>query len=157
MPGGRRFESPFRSSYLYECNFSESMPELNYDNEKVRQAAVDIAAYWLNLGIDGFRFDAAKYIYYGDNEKSAAFWEWYMEELKKINPHIYTVAEVWDGDAVTDKYLKAFNCFHFSTSQADGVIAETAKGGDVNKYAQALQEIDPEITVERVIPEERMP
>ena len=139
VPGGRRFESPFRSGYLYECNFSESMPELNFDNEKVRQAAVDIAAYWLNLGIDGFRFDAAKYIYYGDNEKSAAFWEWYMEELKKINPHIYTVAEVWDGDAVTDKYLKAFNCFHFSTSQVDGLIAATALGGNVNTLTNYLQ------------------
>ena len=49
---------------------------------------LDIAAYWMNLGADGFRFDAAKYPYYGEHEKNAEFWIWYMGELKKINPEI---------------------------------------------------------------------
>ena len=62
-----------------------------------------------------------------------------MEELKKINPNIYTVAEVWDGDGITNRYLNAFNCFRFSTSQAEGLIAETAKGGDVNKLVRETQ------------------
>ena len=138
-PAGRRFASLSGTDVLYECNFSDNMPELNYDNEKVRQAALDVAAYWLDVGVDGFRFDAAKYIYYGEHEANAAFWTWYMDELKKISPHIYTVAEVWDGDGIINRYLKAFNCFHFSTSQVDGLIAETALGGDVNKFTQSTQ------------------
>ena len=139
IPSGRHFMRITQPDLLVEANFSDHMPELNFDNERVRQTLLDVAAYWLNLGIDGFRFDAAKYPYYGEHEKNAEFWTWYMAELKKINPDIYSVAEVWDGDGITNRYLSAFNCFRFSTSQAEGIIAETAKGGDVNKYVQNTQ------------------
>ena len=81
----------------YECTFSSDMPELNYDNPEVRQEVVDIAKYYLDLGIDGFRFDAVKYIYYGDTNKNVAFWDWYMDELRKIKPDIYCVGEDWSG------------------------------------------------------------
>ena len=138
-PAGRRFRNFGSLSLKVEANFSDQMPELNFDNEQVRQAVLDVAVYWLNLGVDGFRFDAAKYPYYGEHDRNAEFWEWYMAELKKINPDIYTVAEVWDGDAIIDRYLKAFNCFHFSTALVEGLIAETALGGDVNRFAQATQ------------------
>ena len=139
IPSGRRFMRLGQPDLLVEANFSDNMPELNFDSENVRQAVLNVAAYWMDLGVDGFRFDAAKYPYYGDHAKNAEFWVWYMAELKKINPDIYTVAEVWDGDGITSRYLDAFNCFRFSTSQTEGLIAETAKGGDVNKYVQATQ------------------
>ena len=138
-PAGRRFRNMSSLSLKVEANFSDQMPELNFDNEQVRQTVLDVAAYWLNLGVDGFRFDAAKYPYYGEHDRNAEFWGWYMDELKKINPDIYTVAEVWDGDAITDRYLKAFNCFHFSTAMVEGLIAETALGGDVNRFVQSTQ------------------
>ncbi len=133
-PGGRTFSKIPGSGDLYECNFSTSMPELNYDNDAVRQAVLDVAKYYLALGVDGFRFDAAKYIYYGDDVQSAAFWKWFMGELRAIKPDIYTVAEVWDGDGVTDLYYPALNCFDFTTSQTSGLITTTAQAGDVNKY-----------------------
>lgn len=129
---GRTTQGISGTSHCYECNFSGDMPELNFDNEAVRQAMVDVAEYYLDLGVDGFRFDAAKYIYYGENEASAAFWEWYMAELRTIKPDIYTVAEVWDGDGVTYPYFTSTNCFNFTMSQSSGQIAQAAKGGDVN-------------------------
>jgi glycosidase len=134
-----------------EANFSDSMPELNFDNEQVRQAVLDIGAYYLDMGVDGFRFDAAKYPYLGDHEKNVELWTWYVGELKKINPQVYTVAEVWDSEGITNRYAAAVNCFNFSTSQAEGLIAETAKAGDVNKLTAStqktldtLREINPE-------------
>ena len=122
------------SSHYYECNFSGDMPELNYDNPTVRQDMVDLAKYYLDLGVDGFRFDAAKYIYYGDAAKNAEFWDWYMGQLRTIKPDIYTVAEVWDSDGVTYPYFSSTNCFNFSMSQASGRVAQAAKGGNVNAY-----------------------
>ena len=139
VPGGRRFRKMSNPSLYVEANFSDSMPELNFDSEAVRQAVLDVAVYWLEQGVDGFRFDAAKYPYYGEHDKNEDFWLWYMEELKKINPHIYTVAEVWDGDGIIERYLKAFNCFHFSTAMTEGLIAETARGADVNRFVLAAQ------------------
>ena len=137
VPSGRRFRRMYNPDLLVEANFSDDMPELNFDSPAVRQAVLNVAKYWMEEGVDGFRFDAAKYPYYSDHARNADFWLWYMGELKKINPDVYTVAEVWDGDGVIDRYLPAFNCFHFSASQTEGIIAETARGGDVNRYVQA--------------------
>lgn len=123
----------------YECNFSEEMPELNYDNWDVRNAVVDIAKYYLDMGIDGFRFDAGKYIYYGDNTKSVAFWDWYMKELKKMKPDVYTVCEVWSSDNETIEYIKALNCFNFTSAMTEGIIASTAKGNSINFYTNYIE------------------
>ena len=148
IPAGRHFTKMRNNLGLYESNFSDSMPELNFDNEKVRRAVVDVAAYWLDLGVDGFRFDAAKYIYFGEHDKNTEFWTWYMDELKKINPYVYTVGEVWDGDGITSRYLKAFNCFHFSTAMAEGIISKTAAQGDVNKFVLTVQKYQDAIHAE---------
>ena len=122
------------TTQYYEGNFSSDMPELNFDNEAVRQAMVDVARYYLNMGVDGFRFDAAKYVYYTDAGRSVDFWNWYMMELRSIKPDIYTVAEVWDADGATFPYFTSTNCFNFTMSQTSGKIASTAKGGNVNNF-----------------------
>ena len=120
------------TSEYYEGNFSSEMPELNFDNQLVRQAMVDVAKFYLDMGIDGFRFDAAKYIYYGKTTENTDFWDWYMAQLRAIKPDIYTVAEVWDSDGITIPYFSSTNCFNFTMSQTGGQIAETARAGNVN-------------------------
>lgn len=139
VPAGRHFARVAGRTLMYEANFSDDMPELNFDNEKVRQAVLDVAKFYLNMGVDGFRFDAAKYIYYGDNAKSADFWQWYLGELRQVKADVYTVAEVWDGDGVIDQYLPATSCFNFTASQTAGIIAETAKGGDANRLTAYME------------------
>ena len=120
--------------YWFECNFSSEMPELNFDNPEVRQAMVDVAKYYLDLGIDGFRFDAVKYIYYGDTDRSVDFWEWYMEELRKIDPEIYCVGECWSGESEILEYYSAMNCFNFVMAQAEGVASMAAKGQSISEF-----------------------
>ena len=131
---GATYYSINGTSHYYEGNFSSEMPELNFDNEAVKQAMVDVAKFYLDMGIDGFRFDAAKYIYYRDAPKSVKFWNWYMAQLRTIKPDIYSVAEVWDGDSATFPYFQSTNCFNFTMSQSSGRIADTAKGGNVNGF-----------------------
>ena len=82
LPGATYNTVPGCREHYYECNFSGEMPELNFDNEKVRQAMVDVAKFYLDMGVDGFRFDAAKYIYFGDEAGNVDFWNWYMGELR---------------------------------------------------------------------------
>lgn len=146
---GRTYQS-LGGGWYYECNFSGDMPELNYDNEAVRQEMLDVAKYYLNLGIDGFRFDAIKYIYYGDAEKSVAFWQWYMDELKKIDPDIYCVGECWSGETEIMQYNTAMNCFNFAMSSAEGMAASAAKGDGLTSftsyivsYQKKVQQADP--------------
>lgn len=122
----------------FECNFSSEMPELNHDNPEVRQAVVDLAKYYLDLGVDGFRFDAVKYIYFGDTARSVEFWEWYMAELRAMKPDIYCVGECWSGDSEVLEYYSAMNCFNFTMAQAEGVIASAAKGFSISKYTNYI-------------------
>lgn len=138
-PAGRKFGQLSGTNHYYECNFDGDMPELNYDNPAVRQAVLDIANYYLDLGVDGFRFDAAKYVYFGDHAASVAFWEEYLGKLRERKPDLYAVAEVWDSDGITDLYFPAVNCFDFTISQASGLISETAQKGDVNRYTAYVQ------------------
>ena len=132
--GGVTYQKIAGCDCWFECNFSGDMPELNFDNPEVRQAMLDVAKYYLDLGIDGFRFDAVKYIYYGDTPRSTEFWEWYMAELRKINPDIYCVGECWSGEGEILAYYPAMNCFDFAMSQAEGIAAMAAKGQSLSKF-----------------------
>ena len=44
----------------YQAVFSENMPELQLDNPDVREEFEQIAKFWLDKGIGGFRLDAVK-------------------------------------------------------------------------------------------------
>ena len=140
--GGVTYQKIAGVDAWYECNFSGDMPELNFDNPKVREEMLNVAKYYLNLGVDGFRFDAVKYIYYGDVDRSTDFWDWYMEELRKIDPEIYCVGECWSGEAEILAYYDSLNCFNFSMSQAEGAPAMAAKGSNIlnfTSYVEAFQ------------------
>ena len=132
--GGVTYQKIAGVDCWFECNFSGDMPELNYDNPEVRQAVVDLAKYYLDLGVDGFRFDAVKYIYYGDTARSVEFWQWYMEQLKAMKPDIYCVGECWSGESEILEYYSAMNCFNFAMAQAEGVVANAAKGHSLSTY-----------------------
>lgn len=131
---GRTYQRIPTVDFWYECNFSGSMPELNFDNPDVVEAMLDVARYYLNMGIDGFRFDAVKYIYYGDTDSSVKFWNEYMSVLREEYPDIYVVGECWSGDNEVIKYYGAMNCFNFTMSGAEGIIANAAKGLSLSNY-----------------------
>ena len=138
--GGIQYQKIAGVDCWYECNFDGAMPELNYDNPEVREAMLDVAKHYLDLGVDGFRFDAVKYIYYGDTQRSVDFWEWYMEELRKLSPDVYCVGECWSGETEILDYYSAMNCFNFAMSQAEGMTASAAKGNSsILKYTNYVE------------------
>ncbi|MBQ3481021.1 MAG: hypothetical protein IJH48_01590 [Oscillospiraceae bacterium] len=139
IPAGRTFSKIDGTDDYYECNFYSGMPELNFDNPAVRDEVIKIAKFYLDLGLDGFRFDAVKYVYFGDNAQSAEFWEWYADELRAMKSDIYMVGEVWDADAVIEQYYGALNCFNFTVSQGEGLIAKAAAGSGVGNYCTYVE------------------
>jgi maltose alpha-D-glucosyltransferase/alpha-amylase len=52
---------PISKSYYWHRFFSHQ-PDLNFDNPKVLEALWEVMKFWLNLGVDGFRFDAVPYL-----------------------------------------------------------------------------------------------
>lgn len=137
--GGISYQKIAGVDCWYECNFSGDMPELNYDNPSVREEMLKVAKYYLDLGVDGFRFDAVKYIYYGDTQRSVEFWDWYMGELTAYCPDIYCVGECWSGETEILDYCSAMNCFNFSMAQAEGVISNAARGASISKYTSYVE------------------
>ncbi|HEX6500594.1 MAG TPA: alpha-amylase family glycosyl hydrolase, partial [Micromonosporaceae bacterium] len=53
---------PVRQQFFFHRFFSHQ-PDLNYDNPLVQAAMLDVVRYWLEFGIDGFRLDAATYLF----------------------------------------------------------------------------------------------
>ena len=139
---------PGCAGQVYECNFDSGMPELNYDNPTVKEEMLKVAKYYLDLGVDGFRFDAIKYIYYNDTKRSSAFWDWYMGELKAYKPDIYCVGECWSADGETLEYVSSLNCFNFQIAQQEGYIANAAKGGNIETYTKYVQKYQGQVKAE---------
>jgi glycosidase len=100
--GGPAWHRASNGAY-YEGTFTGAMPDLNYDNPAVRKAMIDMGRFWLRLGVDGFRLDAAQHIY--DDlrsdmndpialQKNVRWWAEYRHALEAINPHVWLVGEV---------------------------------------------------------------
>ena len=77
----------------YQCWYDlPALPEFNTDNPEVRDFLFDIAKYWLEKGIDGWRLDVAFCI---DDD---SFWQEFRSIVKSINPDAYITGEImWDA------------------------------------------------------------
>lgn len=130
-------ESPFRSYYVWSDRFldwqkpwgpgttwhkkgaswyyglfSPSMPDLNLKSEAVRSEIKSIAEYWLNMGVDGFRLDAARYLIetgeglgQADTEETHQFWQDFRENIAIFNPQALLVGEVWEKTSIVMPYF----------------------------------------------------
>ncbi|MGC6517182.1 MAG: alpha-amylase family glycosyl hydrolase [Candidatus Puniceispirillaceae bacterium] len=56
--GGAAWSWEPRRQQYYLHNFLSSQPNLNHANPDVRQALCDVARFWFDKGVDGFRLDA---------------------------------------------------------------------------------------------------
>ncbi|GAB6928519.1 alpha-amylase family glycosyl hydrolase [Paenibacillus sp. JCM 10914] len=131
----------------YMGTFWGGMPDLNFDNPKVREEMKDIGKFWLELGVDGFRIDAAKHIFEdlvtdkgeATTAKNTAWWQEFRASLNEVNPDAYIVGEIWDNSAaVIAPYLdKAFDSgFNFGLGES---ILGAVKNEKDNNLAFTLE------------------
>lgn len=59
--GGPAWDWEPRRRQYYLHNFLREQPDLNLHNPQVQQAILDVAAFWLDRGVDGFRLDVANF------------------------------------------------------------------------------------------------
>lgn len=57
--------------WYYEGVFGQDMPDLNLSDENLRRDIENIMHYWLDLGVGGFRLDAALHYFSDNTEKTA--------------------------------------------------------------------------------------
>ncbi len=123
----------------YYGYFWDGMPDLNFDNPKVKDEFVEIGNYWLTeMKVDGFRLDAAKHIFTTDRaEDNHAFWVWFRAEMQKIKSDVYLVGEVWSPAEEVAPYLQGLpSLFNFDMGYAilEAVEAGRDKKDIIRKY-----------------------
>jgi maltose alpha-D-glucosyltransferase / alpha-amylase len=108
---------------FYWHRFFSHQPDLNYDNPEVQQAMLDIVAYWVDMGIDGFRLDAVPYLYERDGTncenlpETHAFLKRLRAFVANRNPNCMLLAEAnqWPEDVVAyfGEGDECHMCYHF--------------------------------------------
>ncbi len=113
---------PVRGQYYWH-RFFHHQPDLNYENPAVQDAIIDVLRFWLELGIDGFRLDAAAYLFQDEEHggenlvETHAFLKRMRAVLDRDFPNRVLLAEVnqWPADVV-DYFGDGDEChmaFHF--------------------------------------------
>ncbi|MDR1237167.1 MAG: glycoside hydrolase family 13 protein [Propionibacteriaceae bacterium] len=70
------------------CSGCAYLPKWNAYNPEVRKHHYDVARYWIEQGIDGWRLDVPYFI-------NRTFWRGFRDVVKQIDPALYIVAEEW--------------------------------------------------------------
>lgn len=130
--------------------FWSGMPDLNFDNPKVRNEMIKAGKFWLEVvGVDGFRLDAARHIFPDEQaEKSHIWWIEFGDAMKAVKPDIYMVGEVWGDAESVGPYLKGLpSMFNFDFYHAmNDLIKKEVNNGIVDsliKTRRLYQSIQP--------------
>lgn len=138
------------NGYECEANFSSEMPEWNLNSEKTREEFTNIAKFWLDRGVGGFRLDACRY-YSNKDTDGKEFLEWFYSTCQDINPDVYMVGETWDDDSVIQELYESGidSQFAFKFAQTSGLFVEninTQQGAGLVKkvmnYDNKMKEIN---------------
>lgn len=129
-------------NWYYEAVFSDNMPDLNLEDMDLRRDIEEIMKFWLDLGVGGFRLDAALHYFSDNTEKNCEVLSWLNEFIKKYNENNYLVAEVWTNFGTFSKYYssKIDSIFNFAFATENGVIAKTLNLKGSRNSAKAFGE-----------------
>ncbi|MBA4017686.1 MAG: hypothetical protein C0483_10980 [Pirellula sp.] len=100
--GGIFHSVPGAPQFSYRGLFSPTMPDFNFYTPQVRKELKDIAGFWLDKEVDGFRLDAAKHIYESYEGKldedsilqNNEWWREFSEFVYGKNPDAVLIGEV---------------------------------------------------------------
>ena len=117
----------------YFAQFDSIMPDLNYHNQEVRDDIKNVAAFWLEHGIDGFRLDAAKEVD-SDIEVTLDWWKEFTKHVASIKQDTFIVGENWTTEyTLVGRYYEAMpSSFNFSATEK---ILGMAEGKNVDMVA----------------------
>ncbi len=125
---------PLQPDGYYFGLFCDCMPDLNYRNPEVTAQMENVVRYWLeDIGVDGFRVDAAKHLIEEGNisENTPETHQWYKNNFyptyKKARPDAYAVGEVFGAGPSMAKL--------YTGDQLDQVFNFEMASGFVNSAA----------------------
>jgi alpha-amylase len=111
----------------YYAIFWDQMPDLNYNTPAVREEAREMASFWIEeVGVDGFRLDAVRYLVeedaLADSSANHLFLEEWGSYYRTLDDDTFTVGEAWTDNANVREYVESNNgldaAFNFDLSDA---------------------------------------
>ena len=128
------------SDWYYEAQFWSEMPDLNLDSEALKNEIEEIAKFWLDLGVGGFRLDAVKEYYSGNTQANIYFLNWFQETVRSYREDVYIVGEAWLNMNEYAKYYESGidSLFDFAFADKDGIIAKVLNGSSAGRYGETL-------------------
>lgn len=116
----------------------DNLKNLDYDNPEVQNYVIAAFAYWVRRhGVDGFRVDAG----WGVRQRAPEFWQRWREELKRIDPDLFLLAEASARDPY---YVRSgFDAAYDWTEQLgrwawQDVFRADGSGADLDRLRAAL-------------------
>jgi alpha-amylase len=112
------------------------MPDLNLRNPEVTAELQDVARQWLDLGVDGFRLDAAQHLVeedgvYANTPDNSAWLAGFDSAVKAVRPDALLVGEVWADSTTSSSYVPHQVDLTFDFPSADAA-AKFAVIGDAD-------------------------
>ena len=126
----------------YEGQFDSWMPDLNLEDEGVREEIDSIIKFWIEKGTDGFRLDGCLY-YFGSgsaNAKSVEACKFIKETAVKYNPNAYIVGETWDMRSTIEQFYKSgADSFFYFPAAGDGDIVKALNGNSALEIYRSIE------------------
>ena len=140
VKAGSKYYKISGSEYSYEGQFWDQMPDLNLANTEVRREIEEIAKFWIDKGVGGFRLDAAKEFYTGSVDKNIEVLSWFTEYCKSLDPDLYLVAEVWDSFSTIKKYYTSgiTSIFDYAYGDSSGYLIKAILANGDGKCGKDL-------------------
>lgn len=128
------------TDWWYEGSFWSEMPDLDLSNKSLRAELEKSADFWMDLGVDGFRMDAAMHFEENDTQGNSEDLKWIYDYCKGKNPEFYMVSEVWASEQMIADYYGSGtpSMFNFDAGSAEGKLIQAARGGKMNSLIQAM-------------------
>ena len=118
------------TNWYYEARFWSGMPDLNLSSQMVRDEITEIARFWLDKGVDGFRLDAVTSYHTGNTPENVEFTRFFCDTCRQIKPDCYIVGEAWtDRNNIAELYRSGIDSlFNFPFSGNEGYVRNAASG-----------------------------
>ena len=96
--GGNAWQYDEKSDEYYLHLFDVTQADLNWDNPDVRQALYQIVNYWIDFGVDGFRFDVINLISKGEFRDSDKIGKEFYTDGPKVHEYLHELNQHTFGD-----------------------------------------------------------
>jgi glycosidase len=141
-PDGKRY---------YYANFGPDLPDLNLRNPEVTAELTADAGFWLtDVGVDGFRLDAAKHLIEDgatteNTPETHEWWKTFRGTVEAKSPAALLLGEVWDTPQNSSSYVPddLDLTFDFALASTEAFGAQSGDGSSVSRALATISSLYP--------------